>query len=328
MLSNVVAHASQFEMHVASLIASETDRMMPYFRTAKLPIHFLSYSSDFYAPEILPNLRKLITVNQYDAVHCWLFQAIVQGVMICRSLKIPCIADPQIMRNILSFGMHRKWEQFLIGETLRNSDVVLFNSTSAALDFLEAGVANPGSVRVVRSGVDCDHFTPFLNEGDALVCIGRLAAEKGYYDLRSVLLELHTQFPQLKCLAAGTGERPKLDPIEFVGHVDDVRSFLSKGCIYITTSHAEGLSNALLEAQACGLPAIARRIGPNAEVIEHGKTGFLCKTNEEFVKAVRALFTNPELRRTMGNNARARMESRFSITSRAQEFESLYSELL
>src|SRR5262249_23030392 len=222
----------------------------------------------------------------------------------------------------------KRWEQFLITETLRNSDVVLFNSTSAAIDFLEAGAAQAGSVRVVRSGVDCSHFTPFPNEGDALVCIGRIASEKGYYDLRSVVLELRSQFPELRCLAAGTGERAKLDPIEFAGHVDDVRTFLSKGCIYITTSHAEGLSNALLEAQACGLPAIARRIGPNAEVIEHGKTGFLCKTNQEFVKAVRTLWTNPELRRTMGKNARARIESRFSIASRAQEFESLYSELL
>jgi glycosyltransferase involved in cell wall biosynthesis len=328
MLSNILERATHFDMQVASLIGSERARLMPYFRAAKFPIHYMSHSNDFYSPEILANLKRLIIKEQFDLVHCWLFQAIVQGTIICRHLRIPCIADPQIMRNIILFGNHHKWEQFLIKKVMQRSDLVVFNSTSAALDFVEAGVANGDYVRVVRSGVDCDYFQPFETEGNFLVCIGRVAAEKGYQDLEAIVKQLQLEFSDLHCLAAGSGNPPQNSVVEFIGHTDDVREFLAKGCIYISTSYAEGLSNALLEAQACGLPAIARNIGPNAEVIEHGTTGLLCETNEDFIHAVKTLWTNPGLRKKMAKNARMRMETRFSMTERINEFESLYLELL
>lgn len=69
----------------------------------------------------------------------------------------------------------------------------------------------------------------------------------------------------------------------------------------------------VLQYMAAGLPVIANPVGVQATMIEHGVTGFLAETPEEWVEAVGRLLHDPDLRRRMGQAARLRVEERFSV---------------
>lgn len=69
----------------------------------------------------------------------------------------------------------------------------------------------------------------------------------------------------------------------------------------------------LIQYMACGIPVIASPVGVNAEIVEHGVTGFLARTPEEWREAVRLLLADPDLRRRMGAAGRQRVEQHYSL---------------
>lgn len=68
-----------------------------------------------------------------------------------------------------------------------------------------------------------------------------------------------------------------------------------------------------IQYMALGIPTVATAIGANFRVIEDGVSGFLVRTEEEWKARLRELISNPELRRTIGLNARRRVEELFSV---------------
>jgi glycosyltransferase involved in cell wall biosynthesis len=96
------------------------------------------------------------------------------------------------------------------------------------------------------------------------------------------------------------------------------------------TSDSEGLSNAILEAMAAGLPVIATRVGGNVELVEDGRTGLLfpAGSDEAFAASVAKLVKNPELRVQMGMEARTRALAKYQLGSVVGQFRNLYTSLL
>jgi len=73
----------------------------------------------------------------------------------------------------------------------------------------------------------------------------------------------------------------------------------------------------LFEYMACGKPTVATNFGEAPRFIEHGVTGFIASTVQEFANCCSTLLNDPELRKSMGQNARSRIESEFNISSAA-----------
>jgi glycosyltransferase involved in cell wall biosynthesis len=67
----------------------------------------------------------------------------------------------------------------------------------------------------------------------------------------------------------------------------------------------------VLQYMAAGLPVVANPVGVQAEMVQHGVTGFLCETADQWVEAVRRLVNDPELRRRLGQAGRERVERDF-----------------
>jgi len=64
---------------------------------------------------------------------------------------------------------------------------------------------------------------------------------------------------------------------------------------------------------ACGLPAIASRVGVHAEIVSDDEDGVLVESHDAFEFAVDRLIGDPALRARLGSAARATVEGRYSV---------------
>jgi glycosyltransferase involved in cell wall biosynthesis len=83
----------------------------------------------------------------------------------------------------------------------------------------------------------------------------------------------------------------------------------------------------VLQYMAAGLPVVANPVGVQAELVQHGQTGFLVRTGPEWIEAVGRLRSDPELRERMGRAARRRVEKEFSVGVGAARWNALLAEL-
>ena len=95
-------------------------------------------------------------------------------------------------------------------------------------------------------------------------------------------------------------------------------------------SESEGLSNAVLEYMAAGLPVVATRVAGTPELVVNGETGFLVgvAAPESMADAILTLLDEPHLASRMGRAGRARIEAEFSFDRMVRETEAAYDRVL
>ncbi len=94
--------------------------------------------------------------------------------------------------------------------------------------------------------------------------------------------------------------------------------------IVINTSISEGQSLAIMEAMAMGRPVIARKNPANESLIEHGVTGWLYESSEDFIEWVTFIMEKPTERARVVQQAQQRTMERFSPLKEAQSYIHLY----
>lgn len=177
---------------------------------------------------------------------------------------------------------------------------------------------------------------------DLVVCaVGRLAAVKNYQGLLEAAARLADLRPRLKVAIVGDGpERARLEQrvlrlglrenVFFAGERRDVRAWLACADVFALPSDYEGISVALLEAMSAGVPAVATRVGGNAEVVRHGENGLLVPPRDPaaLAGALRELLLDAALRRAMGQAASRTVRERFDLARTVRKYEELYLSLL
>jgi hypothetical protein len=93
----------------------------------------------------------------------------------------------------------------------------------------------------------------------------------------------------------------------------------------VLPSFREGLSNALLEAMASGLPVIASAVGGNPEVVQHEHNGLLFEADQadQLANAIARLVNDLSLATALGSRARQDVARRFSVCTMIHQFEAL-----
>jgi glycosyltransferase involved in cell wall biosynthesis len=205
---------------------------------------------------------------------------------------------------------------------------------------------------LIRNGVDLERFRPGLPSRIAefgwpedAVVIGMMAnfrACKRHEDLLRAAAMVWRTDPAARFLLVGNdagtlGEMRRLVEELGLGVIVHVVTGCSQpedyyGSMHILacTSETEGLSNALLEAAACGLPIVATRVGGNPEVVRNGKEGILVpvRVPEAVAEAIRLLVDDPNLRAAMGEEGRRRVAGHFSMAAMVRNYQALYGNLL
>jgi len=168
--------------------------------------------------------------------------------------------------------------------------------------------------------------------------VGRLEPEKNYSMLlhsiacmnrwpgrksKLVLIGDGSQMQPLKELAATLGIESQ---VVFLGKQLYIHEILQLLDVFVLSSLTEGTSISLLEAQACGVPAVVTDVGGNGFIVRHGTNGFLCPVNdtEEMAAALCRLRDEPDTWRAMAIAARGRVETGLNLDSMVGQYQELY----
>jgi glycosyltransferase involved in cell wall biosynthesis len=201
----------------------------------------------------------------------------------------------------------------------------------------------------IPNGVDPIRFAPASDAAiraetgvgeESVLFLGRLDAQKGLDVLLRAWDHVVVRRPAARLLLAGAG--PARDALEaytrkvglgksvhFLGARPDPEALLQASEIFVLPSRSEGMSNALLEAMATGLPCVASRIGGNTDLIEHGVSGLLTPPGDvvTLAEALCALLEDPALRERLGKAARAFILERYAMDRVIRQYTELYARL-
>jgi len=309
----------------------------------EIPRKVLHHTSPLSVPRTVSSLRTLIRETKADVVlSAGGYPSLFVGQAISGLKRPPrWIArvgnDPKQHPTGPMGKIARLWLRRLYPRT----ECVVANSTGLARDFAALfprtvrvhSVFNPVDIQSVRrlaanklprACADVDPETPVC------VAVGRLVPQKrpellldAFQQVHAVLRDRRERLPQLWFAGEGPlltmlrNRTRSLDLegwVQFLGFCTNPYPILQRASVYALTSDHEGLPNALIEAQALGVPAVATRCpyGPD-EIIEDGVTGFLVAPGDAkaIAAAILSLLGDPNKNRALSEAAAVRAQREF-----------------
>jgi L-malate glycosyltransferase len=169
-------------------------------------------------------------------------------------------------------------------------------------------------------------------------CVARMVPVKRHEDLIQGFAQIARAHPDACLVLVGGGGpleaqlRRQVDDfgvsrqVIFCGEVRNTERLLPLMDAFALASSTEGMSNAILEAMACGLPVVATSVGGNLELVEDGVTGYLVPPfcPGELASALGRLLEKREQARQMGRAARQRAAESFSLDVMIAAYARLY----
>jgi sugar transferase (PEP-CTERM/EpsH1 system associated) len=205
----------------------------------------------------------------------------------------------------------------------------------------------------ISNGVDSTKFSPAITTNAAssrvrplvIGTVGRLDEVKAHNILIEAVAILLRDAPgrreTLRVVLCGDGpmreslrtaieSRGLRDIVELLGERADVADVMRTFDVFVLPSRAEGMSNTVLEAMACGLPVVATAVGGNPESVEEGETGYLVPPGDPsaLASAVARYLDNAELRLRHGQRARRVVERSFSLSGMVERYAAMYRDAL
>lgn len=318
-------------------------------RAESVPVVSLGGGTLATAPLAALRLARIVRRSRPDLVHAWLFQANLLARFATLGSGVPNLSSLRVaLRGTPS------WQVRLDVATRGLVDGYLAVSADVGRQAVAAGIPAE-RLRVIPNGLPEEAF---LEAGDpaelrrslgipgeamCLLCVGRLAPQKGQVHLLEALERLsrkaEPEAPWLILAGEGPQERELRRRAEralprgrvvFAGVIDDPRPLYRAADLVVLPSLWEGMPNALLEAGAQGRACVASGVEGAGEVIEDGVTGRLVRPGspEALAAALQELLCDAARRETMGRAARSRIRERFAFSRTADATAQLYEELI
>jgi glycosyltransferase involved in cell wall biosynthesis len=269
---------------------------------------------------------------------CLMFHANMLGRFAGRAAGVPIIVTSE-----RSVGWESRARIAVNRLTVSLSDAITTNSAEGVRFWSEA-LGGRVPVMLIYNGVDTDSFSPAPRPAEPVLIgnLARLHRKNGQEFLLDALARLDRRNPGLawRAVVAGSGpEEKKLhrmasglglaNRLEMRPYTPDPAGFLKDLSIYVQSSVAEGLPNAVLEAMSVGLPVVATAVGGTPELVDEGTTGLLVPPRDPaaLADALETLVVRPDLRADFGARARARVLAHFSAAAAAEATEKLLDAL-
>jgi phosphatidylinositol alpha 1,6-mannosyltransferase len=191
---------------------------------------------------------------------------------------------------------------------------VLFAPNPELMELLAHGTGKP--VHPMERGVDTNLFSPQRRNrspDDFIIgYTGRLTVEKNIRALAGIEKGLiQSGLQNFRFLVVGQGAeepwlRANMQRAGFTGVLkgEDLARAYANMDAFVLPSYTDTFGNVVLEALACGVPAIVTDQGGPRFIVRDGATGFVARDPADFVSWIRHLAENPQKRKEMSEAAR------------------------
>lgn len=271
----------------------------------------------------------LLKKNKYDVIHA--FFSVPCGAMALRLSKKYQLPYLVSLRGSDVPGYSERFSALyvfirpFIRSIWRRAQAVVSNSQG--LKDLALVSAPTQEIAIIPNGVDTEKFTSEHTQSpkdEWIITAGatRLTARKGLHLIIQALPELIAEEPRivfevmgdgsaLESLQALAAELHVTDHVRFLGRISVEKTplYYSRAKVFVLPSANEGMSNALLEGLASGLPVVVTDTGGSSELVTEGVNGFIIERSAAALKeALKKLISNEPLCATMGQASRIRAE--------------------
>lgn len=307
---------------------------------------------------VLFQLYKLFRSEQFDIVHSIMPKTGLLAMSSAWLARVPnrihtftgqvWVTKHGIRRLI--FKLFDRW-------IVSFSTCTLTDSLSQQNFLVKEGVLSVGKSRVIGAGsicgVDISRFVPntesrqttrrdlgIAQDAKVILFVGRLNRDKGMLDLAAAFDSIARGNPDVELLLVGAeedvpfGRIQKIcaavrDRLHYVSFTATPEHYMSAADILCLPSYREGFGMTIVEAAACGVPAVASRIYGITDAVADGKTGLLFPVGDvnALTLSLLRLITDNAMRQQMGNEARERALKLFSSEKIAHELLALYESL-
>lgn len=214
---------------------------------------------------------------------------------------------------------------------------------------VRANGLDPARITSVRTGIDLARFRPLdravarkahgVDGRPAVAILATLRDWKGHDVLLDAWMLLRDRVPGWQLLIIGDGPRRAhllsrvaslglAADIRFTGNQDDVPAWFACADIAVLPSWGdEGVPQSLMQAAACGLPAVSTTIGAIGEAVRDGETGLLIPPKDvpALADALLQLMTDEPLRTRMGAAANAYAQDHFGLDQMLDGMERVFA---
>jgi glycosyltransferase involved in cell wall biosynthesis len=288
-----------------------------------------------YDVSAIPQVLAILREEKADILHTHLSHAYIVGGIAGRLAGIPVVASLHNVRRTSTPNYSRLVVERAILRFMTRKLIAVGNVVA---DTYQA-VFPPDQLRTVPYPVERSTRLSEIERnqlrkeiaGDSdqtiVLAVGRLVRQKAFPELLSAFAKVHDRHPNVILAVAGDGPlREALEEqakslalngsVRFLGFRKDISSLLEACDLYVSSSHWEGLSVAMLEAMSAGVPVLATTVGEAPYLLAEGRG--VCvppRDVEAFAREFSLLLDRPEARKALGENARAYVEEYHSVNA-------------
>ncbi|QRK07630.1 glycosyltransferase [Archangium violaceum] len=312
-----------------------------------------------FVPEVFPlngSLARLNSARQVVRLAQWLRRERVELVhahdFYSTMLVVPAakLAGTKVIVGRLDLAhWHGKARRALLQGLTRMADHVVANAEAIRRMLVREEGLPADHVSVVPNGLDLARFNARMREGlkaplpdtrgaPVVVHVANMNHPvKRQEDLLRALAMVRLKGHVLHAFLVGDGPRRLelermagslglTDTVHFLGHRSDVPAIYARADFGVLCSTAEGMSNAVMEGMAAGLPMVVTSVGGNPELVADGERGLVVPPlrPEAMCEAFRKLLADRELGQRMGTEARAFVERELSLERMVRRHDALY----
>lgn len=245
--------------------------------------------------QLLRTYVAFIKKYKPKAVLTYTIKPNVYGGIAAARCNVPLLANVTGLGDTLENpGLMQKLNVFLYRFGLRKAHLVFFQNQENRQFFLDRNMVKSPTVLLPGSGVNLNHHTPQpypeYTGITKFIFISRILKDKGVEELFASIenikarhqdkVELHILGNCEDNYSRQLNNLHERGVVIYQGAKPDVRPYVASCHCLILPSYHEGMSNVLQEASAAARPVITCNVSGCKEIVEDGKSGFLCKVKD------------------------------------------------